>query len=63
MNLQKLGVFTFLDGMTSAQTLELARRVEALGYSALWIVESGVGRDSIAHVSYLLGGTARAPQD
>jgi probable F420-dependent oxidoreductase len=59
MNLEKIGVFAFLDGMTAVQTLELARNVEELGYSALWIVESGVGRDAIAHASYLLGGTTR----
>ena len=59
MDLKTLGVFGFLDGLTGARTLELACRVEALGYSALWIVESGIGRDAIAHASYLLGGTSK----
>jgi probable F420-dependent oxidoreductase len=59
MDLKKLGVFGFLDGLAAAQTLDLARKVERLGYSALWLVESGVGRDAIAHASYLLGGTTK----
>jgi probable F420-dependent oxidoreductase len=59
MDLKPVGVFAFLDGLTAAQTLELARKLEAFGYSTLWIVESGVGRDAIAHASFLLGGTTR----
>lgn len=59
MDLKTMGVFGFLDGLTAARTLEFARKVEALRYRTLWIVESGVGRDAIAHASYLLGGTTR----
>jgi alkanesulfonate monooxygenase SsuD/methylene tetrahydromethanopterin reductase-like flavin-dependent oxidoreductase (luciferase family) len=59
MDLKRIGVFAFLDGLTAARSLEFARKVEALGYGTLWIVESGVGRDAIAHASYLLGGTPR----
>jgi len=59
MDLKAIGVFGFLDGLTAARTLEFARKVEALRYSTLWIVESGVGREAIAHASYLLGGTTR----
>jgi probable F420-dependent oxidoreductase len=59
MDLKTIGVFAFLDGLTAARTLEFARKVEALRYRTLWIVESGVGRDAIAHASYLLGGTTR----
>jgi probable F420-dependent oxidoreductase len=59
MDLKRIGVFAFLDGLTAARTLEFARKVEELGYGALWIVESGVGRDAIAHASYLLGGTTK----
>ena len=47
MDLKAIGVFGFLDGLTAARTLEFARKVEALRYSTLWIVESGVGRDAI----------------
>ena len=53
MDLQPPGVFTFLDGLTGAQTGQLARRVEQLGYSALWFPET-LGRESFSFASYLL---------
>jgi alkanesulfonate monooxygenase SsuD/methylene tetrahydromethanopterin reductase-like flavin-dependent oxidoreductase (luciferase family) len=59
MDLKRIGLFAFLDGLTAARSLEFVRKVEALGYGTIWIVESGVGRDAIAHASYLLGGTTR----
>ncbi len=58
MDLGAVGVFAFLDGLSGLQTGELARKVERLGYSALWIPE-GVGRDPFAHASYLLSQTER----
>jgi len=58
MNLQNLGVFVFLDGMSARDTEQLAKTVERLGYSALWITE-GAGRETFSHASYLLAGTQR----
>ena len=53
MDLNEIGVFAFLDGLSGRQTGELARRVERLGYSVLWLPE-GAGRDPFAHAGYLL---------
>lgn len=50
------GVFCFLDGLTGEQTGQFARKVERLGYSALWFAEL-FGRESFSHASYLLGQT------
>ncbi len=58
MDLQPPGVFTFLDGLTGAQTGQLARKVEQLGYSALWFPET-LGRESFSFASYLLSQTER----
>lgn len=58
MDLGTIGVFAFLDGLSGLQTRELARKVERLGYSALWIPE-GAGRDPFAHAGYLLSQTER----
>jgi hypothetical protein len=33
MDLKPVGVFAFLDGLTAAQTLDFARKVEALRYA------------------------------
>lgn len=58
MDLSRIGAFTFLDGMGGAQTVEFARKVERLGYSALWLPE-GNGRETFSHLSYLLSSTDR----
>jgi probable F420-dependent oxidoreductase len=58
MNLQKMGVWFFLDAMTAPQTADFARQVEKLGYGALWIPEA-VGREPFAHGAYLLSRTER----
>jgi probable F420-dependent oxidoreductase len=58
MDLQTPGVFTFLDGLSGAQTGRLVRKVEQLGYSALWFPEA-LGRESFSFASYLLGQTER----
>lgn len=58
MNLSTIGVFGFLDGLSGAQTGQFARKVERLGYSALWFAES-VGRESFSFASYLLSQTER----
>jgi probable F420-dependent oxidoreductase len=58
MQLGKLGVWFFTDRMAAPQVAEFAQRVEALGYSALWIPEA-VGREPFAHASFLLANTSR----
>ena len=50
MKLGKLGVFTFTYGMDAKALAELARRVEALGYSTLWYPEA------FAYETFALGG-------
>ncbi len=56
MDIGKLGIWFFLDGMTGRESVEFARRVENLGYSALWIPEA-VGREPFAHAAYLAANT------
>ncbi|MFO1427416.1 MAG: TIGR03620 family F420-dependent LLM class oxidoreductase [Steroidobacteraceae bacterium] len=58
MKLGKLGVFTFTDGMDAKALAELARRVEALGYSTLWYPEA-LSYESFALGGYLLGHSQR----
>jgi probable F420-dependent oxidoreductase len=58
MNLRRPGVFAFLDELSGAQTIDFARAVEALGYSALWITEV-FGRDCLVHAATLLSHTER----
>jgi probable F420-dependent oxidoreductase len=56
MDLGKLGVWYFLDGLPAAAAAETAQRIERLGYSALWIPEA-VGRHPLVHASWLLAHT------
>jgi len=58
MNLSTVGVFTALDGMNGRETGRFARKIEALGYSALWLTE-GSGREPFTHASYLLQNTEK----
>jgi probable F420-dependent oxidoreductase len=58
MQLGKLGVWYFLDGQPAAKAAEIAQRIEALGYSALWIPET-VGRHPFVHAGWLLSHTQR----
>ena len=58
MELGKLGVWYFLDGKPAAEAAEFAKRLEDLGYAALWIPET-VGRHPFAHASWLLANTSR----
>jgi probable F420-dependent oxidoreductase len=58
MDIGKVGVWFFLDGMTAPQSLDFARAVEKAGYPALWIPEA-VGREPFAHAAYLLSHTER----
>ncbi len=58
MEIGKLGVWFFLDGMTAPQTVAYAQKVERLGYSALWIPEA-VGREPFPHAALLLSKTEK----
>jgi probable F420-dependent oxidoreductase len=53
-----LGVWTWLDTLSGAEAAGLARRVEGLGYSALWVPEA-VGRDPFALLGFLAASTER----
>lgn len=50
--LGRLGVWTWLDAMSAGQAAEFAQRIEAWGYSALWVPEA-VGRDPFALLAWL----------
>lgn len=56
MKLGKLGIWFPMDPLTKEQLTELAQRVEALGYAALWYPESR-GHESFSLGSYLLART------
>ena len=56
MNLGKLGVWYFTETMPANKAAETAQRIEALGYSALWIPET-IGRNPFAHAAWLLAKT------
>ena len=58
MKLGKLGVWASLDGLTAAAGLKIAKRIEHLGYAALWMPESR-GRNVLVHAAWLLAGTGR----
>lgn len=58
MELGKLGVLGLLDTLTSAETGQLAQKIERLGYSALWFPER-LGREVFSFASYLLSQTER----
>lgn len=56
MDLSRLGVFCFLDPLPGSALGPFARKVERLGYSALWFAE-GVGRESLSLATHLLDQT------
>ena len=58
MQLGKLGVWFFTDRLTAIEAANAARRVEELGYAALWIPET-VGRNPLAHAAWLLAHTEK----
>ncbi|MEA2679754.1 MAG: hypothetical protein QOK03_1476, partial [Candidatus Binataceae bacterium] len=58
MDIGKVGIWFFLDAMPAADTAEFAKKLEKLGYRALWIPEA-VGREPFAHAGYLLSHTDR----
>jgi len=54
----QLGVWTWLDAFSAPETAEFARKLEAWGYSALWVPEA-VGRDPFSILGYLAGQSER----
>ncbi|MCR9096553.1 MAG: TIGR03620 family F420-dependent LLM class oxidoreductase [bacterium] len=52
------GVWFYPDGLSGNETIEFAQRLEALGYSALWMPDAG-GRDVFALAARLLDHTER----
>ena len=58
MDLPKLGVWYFTDGMTAPDSAAFVRELEALGYGALWIPEA-IGRHPFAHAAWLLANTEK----
>src|SRR5262245_53311754 len=56
MDLSRPGVFCFLDPLPGAALGPFAKKVERLGYSALWFAE-GVGRESFSLAAHLLDQT------
>lgn len=57
-SLEGRGVWFYPDGLTGHETIEFAQRLEALGYSALWLPDAG-GRDVFALAARLLDHTER----
>ncbi|SRR5579883_27000 len=58
MEIGKLGLWSILDPLSAADSAAFARKVEQLGYSAMWIPEA-VGREPFAHAGYLAANTER----
>jgi probable F420-dependent oxidoreductase len=58
MKLETLGVWTFFDTMPAVAAATAARRIEDLGYGALWIPEA-VGREALSSASFLLSATSK----
>ena len=56
--LGRLGVWTFLELLPAPKALEVAQRIEALGYSALWMPEA-IGRDPFSLISFLAAHTKK----
>ncbi len=56
MNLSKLGVWYFFDGMPATKAAEAAQRIERIGYGTLWIPET-VGKHPFVTASWLLANT------
>ena len=58
MELKKTGVWFFTDRMNAQDAAATARRIEELGYGALWIPET-LGRNPFAHAAWLLANTEK----
>ena len=58
VELSKLGILGLLDETACAETRDLARKIERLGYGALWFPQES-GREAFSFASYLLSQTDR----
>lgn len=58
MELPKLGVWFFTDGMNASDAAGFVQQLEAMGYGALWIPEA-IGRHPFAHAAWLLANTEK----
>lgn len=56
MRIGRRGLFFYPDGLSSRELIAFARRLEALGYSALWLPEVG-GRDPFVAAARILDHT------
>ncbi|MGD0075155.1 MAG: TIGR03620 family F420-dependent LLM class oxidoreductase [Candidatus Binataceae bacterium] len=56
MDIGKISLFTFMDGMSAADSANFARTVERLGYRMIWYPEAW-GREPFAHAGYLAAKT------
>lgn len=56
MQIDKLGVWAAIDGLSATRAASFAQRVEAWGYAALWIPEA-VGREVLSASAWLLAST------
>ena len=58
MEIGRLGVWSFLEGMTGPEAVDFVGRLEGWGYTALWMPEA-VGRDPLALASFLAARSER----
>lgn len=58
MDIGRVGVWTRTEGLAHGETAAFARRIESLGYGALWIPDA-FGRDPFVHAGWLLAQTTR----
>lgn len=58
MDLKKTGIWFHTDSLSAREAVDLARRVEALGFGAFWFGE-GFGRDPLVHAALLLAETGK----
>jgi probable F420-dependent oxidoreductase len=56
MDIGKISMFTFMDGMDAPTSADFVRKIERLGYRMLWYPEAW-GREPFAHAGYLLAKT------
>jgi alkanesulfonate monooxygenase SsuD/methylene tetrahydromethanopterin reductase-like flavin-dependent oxidoreductase (luciferase family) len=56
MEIGKLGVWSAMDSMSAAEAAAFAQRLEAWGYSALWVPEA-FGRNVLVHAAGLVANT------
>jgi probable F420-dependent oxidoreductase len=58
--LGRVGVWSFaLEAQTAAEEREAVRRIEELGYPALWVPEAVTSREIFSHASWLLASSER----